>query len=80
MDKCSFLEIELNLACTSGDPATHCTDSLAECRNDGTGAFKCLCQTNYFEKNDGSCAARKSFWKNFSDRFDNFYANTVNDI
>ena len=39
-------EIAYDATCASGEPATQCADSLAECRNEG--GLKCLCKAaNY---------------------------------
>ncbi|XP_076073653.1 uncharacterized protein LOC143045195 [Mytilus galloprovincialis] len=49
-------KIVLNAACTDGQPADQCADTLAECRDQS--GFKCLCQTSNFENNVGVCAAQ----------------------
>lgn len=52
------LGVALNAVCTSG--GTACTDSNAECRDDGAG-FLCLCIAAYYEKSDGVCTSRKIY-------------------
>jgi hypothetical protein len=49
-------EVALDATCVSGEPAAQCTDSLAECKEDG--GLKCLCKDGNY--NSGSvCKASK---------------------
>ena len=50
-------ELALNVACTDGGvPVGQCTDTLAECRDEG--GFKCLCTAANF-KGSSACEASK---------------------
>lgn len=54
-NKCDS-RVGFNETCVSGEPATQCTDDLAECRDEG--GLKCLCKAaNY--KDSLNCEVRK---------------------
>ncbi|CAC5392731.1 unnamed protein product [Mytilus coruscus] len=54
-------KIELNAVCMEGD---ECADTLAIC---DLHKLKCLCTQRYFEKNDGTCAARINYLEHTCD-------------
>ena len=50
-----ILKVALDATCVSGEPAAQCTDSLAECKDDG--GLKCLCKDGNY--NSGSVCKAK---------------------
>jgi hypothetical protein len=49
-------EVALDAACVSGEPVAQCTDSLAECKDDG--GLKCLCKDGNY-KSGSVCKVSK---------------------
>ena len=54
------LEIGVNKICNSTGPANQCKDSMSNCTEVVSGAYKCTCNPGYYN-NGGTCTNRKYF-------------------
>ena len=52
-------KVSVNATCNNTETATdQCSDANSACSDDGTGGYKCLCTSTYFDSS-GTCTLRK---------------------